>query len=121
LPEAAVASPAIVEDLDVLEDLSSQLGFGGPCLAVDHLFLEGREEALGDGVVIAVTPGAHRLCDPGRPCLLPERKRDILLGLNGSSQQPRLSVIDDSFYQVVWLSSFWEAETTRRGRTPKDR
>lgn len=37
------------------------------------------------------------------------------LGLNRSSQQPRLSVIDAHFYQVVWLPSSWEAETTPKG------
>jgi uncharacterized protein (TIGR04141 family) len=50
LPESCVASSAIVEDLDVLEDLTAELGLGRPGAAVDQLLLERREEALGDGV-----------------------------------------------------------------------
>ena len=40
----------VVEDLDVVEDLPAQLLALGPGVAVDELLLEGREEALGDGV-----------------------------------------------------------------------
>jgi hypothetical protein len=44
-----VSSPAIVEDLDVLEGLSPQLCFGRPRSAVDQLLLQRSEEALSDG------------------------------------------------------------------------
>ena len=40
----------VVEDLDVVKDLSSQLLAIGPGAAVDELFLERGEEALGDRV-----------------------------------------------------------------------
>ena len=53
-PERGVTAAAVVEDLDVLEDLGAQLGLGRPGAAVDELLLERREEALGDGVVEAV-------------------------------------------------------------------
>jgi hypothetical protein len=48
---------------------------------VDELFLQGREEALGDGVVVAVAAAAHRLRDPGGARLLAEGKRDKLAAL----------------------------------------
>lgn len=35
--ESGVASPAVVEDLDVLEDLATELGLGQPGEAVDQL------------------------------------------------------------------------------------
>jgi hypothetical protein len=48
---------------------------------VDELFLEGREEALGDGVVVAVAAAAHRLRDAGGAGLLAEGERDGLAAL----------------------------------------
>jgi hypothetical protein len=45
-----VASFAVVEDFDVVEALGAELGLRGPGAAVDQLLLQGREEALGDGV-----------------------------------------------------------------------
>jgi hypothetical protein len=47
-----VAALAVVEDFDVVEDLGAQLGFGRPGAAMDELLLEGREEALGGGVLL---------------------------------------------------------------------
>ena len=49
-----MASFAVVEGLDVVEDLGAELGLRGPGAAVDQFLLQGREEALGDGVVEAV-------------------------------------------------------------------
>jgi hypothetical protein len=67
-----VPAAAVEEDLDVLEDLGPELGLRRPCAAVDELFLERGEEALGDGVIEAVTAAAHRLSDAGGACLLAE-------------------------------------------------
>ena len=66
-------------------DCSSSLE--GQRAAVDELLLEGREERLGDGIVVRVAAGAHRDRDPGVARGAPERQRDVLLGLNRSSQQ----------------------------------
>jgi hypothetical protein len=53
-----------------------------------HELLLGRgEEALGDGVVVAVAFGAHRAGDAGVASGLAERERDVLTGLNRSSQR----------------------------------
>jgi hypothetical protein len=88
LPEMAVAALAVIEDLDVVEDLGPQFDLRGPGAAVDELCFEGREEALGDGVVEAVALGAHRLRDPGGPGLLAEGQRHELAALIGVPDQP---------------------------------
>src|SRR5207237_6495880 len=81
LSEGAVASFAVVEDLDVVEDFGAQLGLRGPSAAVDQLFLQRREEALGDGVVEAVAFAAHRLGDAGGAGFLTEGEADELAAL----------------------------------------
>jgi hypothetical protein len=50
-----VPALAVDEDLDVLEVLGPQLGLGGPGAPVDEFLLQGREEALGDRVIEAVS------------------------------------------------------------------
>src|SRR6476469_9073216 len=87
IPERGVSASAIEEDLDVLEDLRAQFGLGGPAVAVDELLLKRGEEALGDGVVVAVTLAAHRLGDPGGPGLLTEGQTDELAALVGVPDQ----------------------------------
>jgi hypothetical protein len=72
----------------------------GPAAAVDELFLEGREERFGDGVVVRVSAGAHR----DRDCCVaggaPERQRYILGELNWSSQRLREEGCDG---QASWV------------------
>ena len=53
-PEPRVATPAVVERLDVLEDGGARLGLGRPGAAMDQVFLDRGVEALQDGVVEAV-------------------------------------------------------------------
>ena len=50
MPEVLVAPAAVVEDLDELEDRHSQRVAGRPGMPIEQLGLQGREEALGDGV-----------------------------------------------------------------------
>jgi hypothetical protein len=76
-----VPAAAVEEDLDVLEDLGSELGLREPAAAVHELLLERGGEALGDGVVVAVAAAAHRLGDAGGAGLLAERERDELAAL----------------------------------------
>ena len=66
-PERGVPANAVVEGLDVVEDLGGQLAAGRPGAAVKRqFFLERGEEALGDGVVVAVALGFPiQLSDPG--------------------------------------------------------
>src|SRR3954454_5641512 len=87
ISERGVPAPAVVEDLDVLEDRGAQVGLGWPAAAVDELLLQGREEALSEGdLMLAVAAAAHRLRDPGDAGLLAEGKGDELPGLNRSLQ-----------------------------------
>jgi hypothetical protein len=79
-------SAAVEEELDVLEDFRAQLSLHRPRAAVDELLLERREEALGDGVVEAVSLAAHRLGDAGGAGLLTERQADELGGFTWSWQ-----------------------------------
>jgi hypothetical protein len=50
-------------------------------MAVDEFGFEGGEEALGDGVVVAVADAAHRGRDPGIAQLLPEGERGVLAAM----------------------------------------
>src|ERR1700722_3183322 len=57
--EMRVPPSGVVEALDVVADGGSADGAGGEVLEVDMLGLEGGEEALCDGVVVAVAGAAH--------------------------------------------------------------
>src|SRR5215217_3176200 len=121
--ERGVPAAAVVEDLDVVEDLVAQLGLGWPAAAVDELFLERREEALGDGVVVAVAAAAHRLRDPGGARLLAEGKRDELGEFTRSSQhfQGRscdgpAGWLDDGAYGSLGDEVAGQAVASTRGR-----
>ena len=58
-PERRVPSAAVVEAFDEAEDFGAQLGALRPGTAVDEFLLQRREEAFGDGVVVAVALAAH--------------------------------------------------------------
>ena len=76
--QGGVPALAVVERLDVFEHGGLQLEARRPGAAVDELFLEGREERLGDGVVVRVYAGTHRDVDPGLVRGPAERERDVL-------------------------------------------
>src|SRR6185312_893741 len=61
--ESRVATPAVVEDLDVLVDRVGGLAAGRPAAPVNELPLQRSEEALDDGVVPAVAPAAEAALD----------------------------------------------------------
>src|SRR3954453_11874300 len=74
------------------------------------LFLERREEALGDGVVVAIAPAAHRDGNAGVAGFLAEAQSDILRSLvavvnePGPGPAPRdghLERVDDEFVTHV--------------------
>ncbi len=58
--ERRVAAQRIVEALDVAEDSHPCLGLRAEATASQQLAFEGREEALGHGVVVGVANRAHR-------------------------------------------------------------
>src|SRR3989449_7298058 len=55
---------AIVEELEVLEELGARRRPSGPGRVMDQLDFQRREEALGDGVVPAIALAAHTADDP---------------------------------------------------------
>src|SRR4051794_25743987 len=69
-----VSAGGVVEAFDELEDFADQRTAGRPGAPMDELLLQGREEALGDGVVVGAALGAHRDGDAGVAGLLPERE-----------------------------------------------
>ena len=50
---------SVVVNLDVLEEGPAHVLSGGEALAADHLHLQGVEETLGAGVVVAIALAAH--------------------------------------------------------------
>ncbi len=69
--ERGVATPRVLEALHALEDLRGQLLASRRGAAVHELLLQGREECLGNRVVLAVTLGPHRSADPSLLARLP--------------------------------------------------
>jgi hypothetical protein len=58
--QSTVSAARVVKALDVGEHFHFQLVPAGPCASVDQLGLEGGEELLGHGVVVAVGDQTHR-------------------------------------------------------------
>ena len=98
-----MATLAVIERLDVLEDRGAQLPLGSPGLSVDEFLLQGREEALGDGVVVGVAAGAHRDRDAGVTRGLAEAERDVLARFNRSLQRGVVEVI----VALGWTEHRW--------------
>jgi len=73
-----VPAGGVVEDLDVVEDLSAQLFAVRPGAAVDQLLLQGGEEALSHGIIETVAAGSRRAGDPGFAGRLAEGERHEL-------------------------------------------
>lgn len=78
ITERGVPPLAVVESLDVVEDGALQLTARRPGAAADELLLQGGEERLGDGVVKAITPRAHRDRHAAVAGSLAEGKRYVL-------------------------------------------
>src|ERR1044072_3606424 len=57
--QSAMSALAVIEGLDVIEDLHASLGAGVEEMAIDELQFEGAPEAFHGGVVIAVASAAH--------------------------------------------------------------
>ena len=88
--QGGVDAVAIVEGLDVVED--GQAGAVGVGEHFALLGLEGAEEALHGGVVMAVAPGAHALAQAMAGEQLPERPTGILDAAIGMHDEPGLPV-----------------------------
>src|SRR5262245_46506272 len=58
-----MTSPAIIEELEIVEEVGASLAAGSPRRVVDELDLQRGEEAFGNGVVPAIAPAAHAADD----------------------------------------------------------
>ena len=87
--ELAVATLAVVPDLEVLEHRVGEFESGVPLLPVQKLDLHSRPERLDHGVVVAVADTAHRSEQPGVLSSLGEGPRtelDAVIGVNDRSR-----------------------------------
>ena len=82
-----VATTGIVPALDVVEDGEAGVSVTAERRAVNQLALERGEDALGHGVVVAVTDIAHGHADPEGLAAHPEGQRRVL--------RPVIAVMDD--------------------------
>src|SRR5699024_6973271 len=82
-----VSPPGVVEPLDVGEHLPLGIGPSREAGTVDQLGLQGREEALGDGVVIARSGPPGRGTDPRFLTAIPEGQTGVLRPLVGVVNQ----------------------------------
>lgn len=93
--EGAVQAARVVPALDVLEDGTAKPRPGLPRTCVDQLALDGGEEALGHGVVPALTGHADREHHAVGPGQLPVVPTGVLTnsppGASPSSFAPRAS------------------------------
>jgi len=76
--EGGVFSLAVIEDFDVVKEALPGRDHGGIVGMIDQFRLQGFEEALGHGVIIAIAGPAHALHHLVRGELGPERLRGIL-------------------------------------------
>jgi hypothetical protein len=76
-PKRAAQPGRAVEPLDVLEDRRAQLSAGRPATRRRVVQQSGREERLGDRIVVTGADRAHRLADAGVVAGLAERQPDL--------------------------------------------
>ena len=101
LAERGVTSAWVVEALDEVEDGHLRLGLGLEAVPVEELTLEGREEALAQGVVVGVTDRAHRGSHTDFLASEPERDRRVLSALIGVVDHPLGSALIDGHVHRV--------------------
>jgi len=73
----------VVEDLDVLEEGGAGLQVSAERLVGEEFALQGREEARGHRVVVAIADGPHRAADADRLAVLAEEQRGVLAAMVG--------------------------------------
>src|SRR6185437_8568191 len=86
--ERGVTALAVIPNLDVLEDRQTRDRSRHPDLAVEQFDLERREEALGHGVVEAVSDRAHRPHEASPLELLAESQGRVLATVIRVMDQP---------------------------------
>ena len=73
-----MSSPGVVEALDVLEQGESGVGFCGKTPAIKQFAFQAGEEALAQGVVIAVADRTHGRSDASLSASFSEGHRGVL-------------------------------------------
>ena len=81
IPKGRVPSPGVVEARDVLELGESGVGPGSKALAMEQFAFQAGEEALAQGIVVAVTYRTHRGSDRGLPALIADGHLGVLQSL----------------------------------------
>ena len=76
-----MSSPGVVEALDVLEQGESGLGLRGKTPAIDQFAFQAGEEALAQGVVVAIADRSHRRSDACLSASFAEGHRGVLRSL----------------------------------------
>src|SRR3989442_4848499 len=63
--EGGMAAARVVPAFDEVEDGQARVGVSREAVPIEQLALEGREEALAEGVVVGVADASHRRPDAG--------------------------------------------------------
>src|SRR6516162_1665719 len=100
--ERGVPAVRVVPPLDEVEDGDSGLGWSREASAVEQLALQGREEALAEGMVVGVPDRAHRGADAGLLAPEAEGERRVLGGFNWSSQHLTTEVL---YGKATWVDN----------------
>jgi hypothetical protein len=108
-----MSSLPIVEELEVLEQVSARRGARGPRSVVNELDLERREEALGDGVVPAIATAAHAADDPVLRQDLLVVAASVLPKFNRSSQHRTERGCDDDTKKAFGMGRTRETTLAR--------
>src|SRR5688572_28257044 len=74
---------SIIPSLDIVEDSQACLGVALKAVTVQQLTLQGSEEALTHGIIVAVSHGPHRQPDTRLTAALAEGKRGVLSTMVG--------------------------------------
>src|SRR5258706_7685351 len=84
-----MAALPVIEDFDVLKEGRAGRVLGRERLTSEEFALQGGEETLGHGVVIAVADRPHGAADADRVAALPEEQRGVLAAMVGVVNDPR--------------------------------
>jgi hypothetical protein len=108
--QGRVSTMGVVPCLDGLEDGHAGLGRGLEPAAIQQLALQGDEEGLGHGVVIAIPDRAHRGAYPGGLTAVSEGDGGVLTALIG--------VVDDLLWPALGESHLQRIEHQLAGGSP---
>ena len=91
----------IVPAFDELKNSQACLRWGVEGVAVEQLTFQSGEEALAEGIVVAISDGAHRRPDPGGPTTLTEGQGCVLAALVGMMDDTPGTTLADGHLQGI--------------------